>query len=132
MSPHRPVQLKFADTDFFLVPVLTKPQRLPVQAPFRPALEPRQWHQSESAIEFAEALIADAAQPLSQSQKQAILDMTYFTVVQDMEQSLSDITDTPLRHSSRPRASPPVIKWVKAKQRDITLRTSWKSLEAPL
>jgi hypothetical protein len=112
--------------------VLVRPQRLPSTRPFGPQPQQLAWTQSASALDYADQLLADAAKPLSQKQKQAVLDVVYFTVVNDLEQTISRATDTPLKHSSTPRASPPIIKWVRAKHKVAKARSSWKSLEAPL
>ena len=99
VRPHSPVLLAIEADRGEKTPVLEVPPRLPLQAPFGPALQPRNWRTLAARVN--EALEYCAAPDRSHRAKMQALDGVYFHFVSEMERQVCERTDTPRRMRSR-------------------------------
>ncbi len=129
LRPHSPVLCTLEVDKATKTPVLEAPTRLPLQAPFGPALQVRNW--SSLAARVREALAYCSAADRSHRSKMQALDGVYYHFVSEMERQVCERTDTPRRMRSR-RGRPPRIRWVDPTTRCQEHRASWRTLLRPL
>ena len=129
LRPHSPVQvnLKMGVPD--KMPVLQLPPRLPLEVPFGPAREPRDWSSLGGLVEEAKEYMK--THRTSQPERLQVLDHVYSTFVQEFEVQISEATDTPRRQRSR-RGEGPSIRWVDSTRRAREHFKSWRNLVRPL
>ncbi len=121
----RPVEMHMRLNDDESVPVLAKPQRLPIDRPFGPSIESADWsHLGE--------IVRDGIEEARDGQLDvATLDFAYSAFVRHLETEVGLQTDTPVKQPSRRARAPQILRV----PRDARIKQQWKcwrDLQQPL
>ncbi len=128
-KPHVAVRFGFSIGEADKAPILEMPTRLPLDEPFGPRREARQWTELHDRVREAHRYLELYA--TSQPERLQILDQLYAHFAQLFEQHMCERTDTPQQRRSR-RCRAPRIRWVTAETRSKQHFKSWHTLERPL
>ena len=127
LSPHRPVKVTLGIGSELMIPVLSKPQKLPTRRPVGPSPENHPWTKTTAALDALEQILDLGVE---EEQRRAALNKTYDFMVSEMEITVSRATDTPLRQPGK-RSGPPKLIWLSAKAVESQHRAEWKSFWRP-
>ena len=91
---------------------LAKPQKITTKRPYGPSKEPKEWNRAAAAVQQLQQTISEPA-AAEQTNIQA-LNAAFDVFALDLEESIAQQTDTPLRSRGQICQSPRIV-WVSAR-----------------